>query len=125
MEGPCRRAHDSRSDHRLGKDRKIVGLLLQQPMDDHQIHQRDQSIAGQCPNRRALDVDLRVPHQHIVDPHLHRAADEHGDDGPVDPSVGLHDGVGQEHDAHEDGGGPQQLQMVGSRQGALPLGGVQ
>ena len=39
--------------------------------------------------------------------------------------MGLHDGVGQEHHAHEDGREAQQLQMVGGGNGRLPPGGVE
>ena len=86
---------------RLEEQLHVAGPLGHNKAHHDQIQHRDDNIAEDGAHRGALNVDLRVPHQEEVGHHLHDAPDEHGADGDLGQTVGLQDGVGQEHDAHE------------------------
>ena len=70
-----------------------------------------------------MDVDVRIAHQDVVHDHLDHTAGNDGEDGDALPAVSLQDGVGQDHQADEDEGDAQHLQMGAGSQGVLPLGG--
>lgn len=72
-----------------------------------------------------MDVDVRVAHQHVVHDDLGDAAGDHGADGDTLMAVGLQNGVGQRHEADEDAGDAQHLQMGAGRRGSLRLGRIE
>ena len=120
---PDRAAHQRRGQNGLGEELEIAGLFGGVLPDEKQVQAHDDQIAAQGGDGRAVDVDFRIPHQDIVHYDFGDAAGDDGEDGQFLLSVGLENGVGQNHEADKDGGQAQDLQMgAGSHGGLLPAG---
>ena len=82
-------AHEDGGQDRLCEQLDIVGLLRGVLPHEEQVQPHDDHVTAQGGDGRAVDVDIRIPHQDIVHHDFRDAAGDDGEDGNPLLAVGL------------------------------------
>ena len=109
--GRCR--HGRCGEQELSRRAAQAQAMGHHPDDGQQIQPRNDGVAQQRPDGRAVDGDGRVRHQQVVSGNFHPPAGKQGDDRDALLAVGLQDACRGDHQAHKHRGDAQNAQVVG------------